>query len=137
MTHNRRNLHNHPTLKKDEFLPKNMEKATIYLFTSPTCPHCPAAKAQAEQLAKEREDIELKTIISGMPGEELFKEYDVTSVPTFIIKGAGFPNNIGLRGSQNIKTLSKYVDKALGKEPQEQQKDKQEKKGLFKKIFKN
>jgi len=57
----------------------------------------------------------LKNIVSGSrESERLFKKFGVVSVPTFIIKGPGFPQNIGLRGVQSEKTLHKYLDIALG-----------------------
>lgn len=97
-----------------------MAKANVLLFTSPTCPHCPSAKAIAEKVAKSRDDVRLRLIVSGQPGaERLFKHYDVMSVPTFIIRGPGYPHNIGLRGTQSEGTLNKYIDIALGlKEPE-------------------
>ena len=42
-----------------------MEKAKVYLFTSPTCPHCPSAKKFINNFKATREDfdlIELSTI---------------------------------------------------------------------------
>ncbi len=110
-----------------------MTQATMMVFSSPTCPHCPAAKNFAEQVHKERDDVRLQLVTSGTPGaEKLFRKYDVASVPTVIIKGDSYDQNIGLRGAQSPKTLHKYVDLALGIEREEEVK---EKKSLFS-VFK-
>lgn len=95
----------------------------MYVFTSPTCPACPAAKEITAQLAKQRDDFVLKNVVSGMAGSNgLFKKHDVVSVPTIIIKGPGYPQNIGLRGAQPIPTLNKYLDLALGLEVKNEEK---------------
>ena len=80
-----------------------------------TCPNCPPAKAIAHDVAKARDDVVLKNVVSGMGGSNgLFKKFDVMAVPTIIIKGPSYPQNIGLRGVQPAKTLHKYLDMALG-----------------------
>lgn len=108
-----------------------MAKATLYLFTSLTCPHCPAAKLFAEQVRKERGDFTIAHVVSGMPGaERLFRKFDVQSVPTIIIKGPGYPHRIGLRGTQSPKTLHKYLDLALGI-----QKEHKPQKGFLARLF--
>lgn len=110
-----------------------MTKATMLVFTSPTCPQCPMAKEFAHNVGKARDDVTIKHVVSGMPGSNgLFKKHDVMAVPTFIIKGPGYPSNIGLRGVQPEQTLHKYVDLALGKQLSEI--EKKEKKGFFTKI---
>ena len=99
-----------------------MAKATLYVFTSPTCPHCPSAKAIAGQVAKERDDVVYKDVVSGLAGSnKLFKKFDVTSVPTIIIQGSDYPQNIGLRGTQPVPTLHKYLDIATGKRDVEEE----------------
>ncbi|MFP4524733.1 MAG: thioredoxin family protein, partial [Candidatus Woesearchaeota archaeon] len=85
-----------------------MAKATLYVFSSPTCPHCPTAKAIAGQVAKERDDVIYKDVVSGMAGSnKLFKKFDIASVPTIIIQGPAYPQNIGLKGTQPVPTLNK------------------------------
>jgi thioredoxin 1 len=92
-----------------------MEKAKVLLFTSPRCPHCPAAKKFAINFAKTRDDFELIEMSTMTPdGNENAKKYDVMTVPTFIILGNAFPDPIGLRGIQNKETMNKYIDIALG-----------------------
>lgn len=106
----------------------------MYVFTSPTCPHCPQAKEIAMGVAKERDDVALKQVVSGMGGSNaLFKKFDVMSVPTIIIKGPGYSRNIGLRGTQPAATLHKYLDKALGLETREEEAS--AKKGFFSRLF--
>jgi len=92
-----------------------MEKAKVYLFTSPTCPHCPSAKKFAEEFKKTRDDFQLIDMsMATREGEKAAKKYDVMSVPTFIIKGSGYPGRIGLAGMQSNESMNKYLDIALG-----------------------
>lgn len=92
-----------------------MEKAKVLLFTSPTCPHCPNAKKFIYNFKNERKDFELIEYSTlSHEGQKQAKKYDVMSVPTFIIKGPGFPDPIGLIGVQSNKTMNKYLDIALG-----------------------
>lgn len=89
--------------------------ATGLLFTSRTCPNCPAAKKEFEKLKRERVDAELHELETHTPqGQKLAKKFGIMSVPTFIFYGPGHKNPMGLAGSQSIETLNKYVDKALG-----------------------
>jgi glutaredoxin len=93
-----------------------MEKAKVYLFTSPTCPHCPPAKKFMQSFKSIRDDfdfIELST--ASDEGHRKAEKYDVMSVPTYIIVGTGHPTPIGLRGVQNNTTMNKYLDIAVGK----------------------
>ncbi len=92
-----------------------MEKAKVMLFTSPTCPHCPHAKKFINNFKSERSDFELIEYSTlSHDGEKAAQKYDVMSVPTFIIKGPGFPDPIGLRGTQTSEVMHKYIDIALG-----------------------
>jgi predicted DsbA family dithiol-disulfide isomerase len=92
-----------------------MEKAKVYLFTSPTCPHCPSAKKFADEFKKTRDDFQLIDMsMATREGEKAAKKYDVMSVPTFIIRGPGYPGPIGLRGIQSKETMNKFIDVALG-----------------------
>lgn len=92
-----------------------MEKAKVMLFTSPTCPHCPIAKKFINNFKNERSDFELIEYSTlSHDGEKAARKYDVMSVPTFIIKGPGFPDPIGLIGTQTKEVMNKYLDIALG-----------------------
>jgi predicted DsbA family dithiol-disulfide isomerase len=117
-----------------------MEKAKVYLFTSPTCPHCPSAKRFIHDFKKVRDDfylIELSTATNV--GQRKAKQFDVMSVPTFIIKGPGYNGNIGLKGAQSDKEMNKYIDIALGikslEEPKKERKPLEFKIGRFKIKF--
>jgi len=92
-----------------------MEKAKVYLFTSLTCPHCPTARSFITKFKKERNDFELiNAEVQTKEGNDLAKQFDIDSVPTFIIQGPAYPENIGLR-NYSEKTMNKYLDIALGK----------------------
>lgn len=92
----------------------------MFLFTSPTCPHCPAAKRFIEGFVQDRKDFTLH-MISTMSdqGQMLSHEFGVMSVPTFIIRGPGHEGNIGARGTPSKEMMDKYLDVAKGKLPVE------------------
>ncbi len=88
----------------------------MYLFTSLTCPHCPAAKTAMDEIAEERTDADFQKLSLEQPNaQRLAKTFGVQSVPTFIIQGPEHEGNIGLVGSQSKDTLNKYLDIASGK----------------------
>ena len=111
-----------------------MEKAKVYLFTSPTCPNCPPAKAFINRFKQTRDDFvlwELSTATSQ--GQTKARKYGVRSVPTFIIQGPGYASPIGLIGVQSEKSMNKYLDLSFGIEPEQEEKTsfKQKIKTLF------
>lgn len=119
-------------LIKKKLLVNSMTKAKLYVFSSPTCPHCPTAKELAKQATSARDDVMYNDVMSGShAAEKLFKKFDVASVPTIIITGPGYPSNIGLRGAQSIPVLNKYIDMALGVESEDVQEEKPAKSGFF------
>ena len=92
------------------------EPATGLLFTSMTCPHCPVAKKIFEEVRKERDDVELHSLMTHTPqGHDLAKRFGIQSVPTFVFYGPGHGSPMGLVGVQSKDTLNKYIDIALGK----------------------
>ena len=100
-----------------------MEKTIIYLFTSPTCPNCPPAKIFIHNFKKERNDFILKELSTATTeGSRKAKKFGVMSVPTFILKGPGYSELIGLVGVQSAKTMHKYLDLSYGIEPEEEKK---------------
>jgi len=67
-----------------------MTKLNIEVFTSPTCPHCPAAVYATERLLAENpelaEKISWKEISTRSPeGSRKAKTYGIHSVPTIIL----------------------------------------------------
>jgi len=98
-----------------------MEKSIVYLFTSPTCPNCPPAKRFIEGFSKERDDFILKEMSTAThEGSKKSKKFGIRSVPTFIIKGPGYPEAIGLIGLQSEKAMHKYIDLSYGIEKKEE-----------------
>ncbi len=117
-----------------------MEKAKVYLFTSPTCSHCPSAKKFIHNFKFTRDDfdlIEYSTITEE--GQKKAEHFDVMSVPTFIVKGPGYNGNIGLRGIQSNDVMNKYLDIVLGKrsieDPKKEKKPLEIKIGKFRLMF--
>lgn len=92
-----------------------MEKAKVYLFTSPTCPNCPPAKKFMENFKGQRDDFVYHDISTASPkGQRQAQNFGIRSVPTFVIKGPGYPDPIGLVGVQSDKSMNKYLDVSLG-----------------------
>lgn len=91
-------------------------KATVEIFSSITCPHCHGAIKIVEEVKKERNDIEIiKHIINEEEGFERAKLFEITSVPTLIIKSP-ISEYIGIRGLFSKKGLNKAIDVSLGKD---------------------
>jgi len=112
-----------------------MAKAKLFVFSSPTCPHCPMAKNLAQQAVKEREDVHYVDVMSGShAAEKLFKKFEVQSVPTIIITGPEYPSNIGLRGAQAIPTLHKYLNLALGIKEEVLEEEQKQSSGFFARV---
>ncbi len=63
-----------------------MSKVKIELFTSPMCPHCPAAKRVVEEVIKEFPDVEVE-YINVMENPQKAMEYGIMAVPTIVING--------------------------------------------------
>lgn len=90
-------------------------KATVNVFFSPTCPHCPSAKNLAREISKERDDIDVKEINTmTQEGSMLANQFGIMSVPTIIILGNDQP--IGMTGTPSKGHFNKAIDIALGKE---------------------
>ena len=106
-------------------------RATIEVFTSPTCPHCPSAKKLAFEVAKERDDVVVKEMSTAThEGQRKAKRYGIMSVPTLIIQGPASSQPIGLRGTPPRKGLIKAIDISLGLDQW-----KEKKKGFFSRLF--
>lgn len=104
-------------------------KSTIEVFTSTTCPHCPAAKKLVNEVAKERDDVNvIHTITNTVKGSKRAREMQIMTVPTIFIKGPGSDETIGLRGVPSKKGLIKAINISLGNEKWK------EKKGLIEKL---
>ena len=64
-----------------------MSKVKIELFTSPMCPHCPAAKRVVEEVANEMPDAVEVEYINVMENPQKAVEYGIMAVPTIVING--------------------------------------------------
>jgi predicted DsbA family dithiol-disulfide isomerase len=92
-----------------------MEKAIVYLFTSPTCPGCPPAKRFIHEFKKTRDDFILKELSTAThEGSKKARKFGIMAVPTFVIKGPEYPQPIGLRGLQSTRSMNKYIDLSYG-----------------------
>ena len=67
-----------------------MKKATVLLFTSMTCPHCPPAKTVLEQFSQQRDDVDTHNLPThSAEGQKLAQKFGIMSVPTFVVYGDG------------------------------------------------
>lgn len=80
----------------------------IEVFTSPMCPHCPAAKRVVEEVVSEMGgEIEVENV-NVMEAPERAAKYGIMAVPTIVIDGevkfVGAPTKEALKDE-----LSKYL----------------------------
>lgn len=61
---------------------KKMENDKIYLFTTDTCPNCPAAK---KFVADNKMDVMQVVVGEGLEERALAEQYGIRSVPTFVV----------------------------------------------------
>jgi small redox-active disulfide protein 1 len=65
-----------------------MMEFLLELFTSPTCPYCPAAKRVAENVVKQMEGaILIERDVSLPENAEAAARYRIQGVPTLIVNG--------------------------------------------------
>jgi small redox-active disulfide protein 1 len=89
----------------------------IEVFTSPTCPHCPAAKKIAQKVASNREDVKVvETSTYTKDGQHRAREFDVRSVPTLFVTSQDNPDRIAFVGVPGENQLNRMIDISLGKE---------------------
>ena len=116
--------------KEDKGYAELIGKAKIYVFTSPTCPHCPAALDLAKQIEKERADVKVTEFSTATPhGSRKARQMGVMAVPAVFVRGPVYPHNIGFRGLPSKKGLLKAIDISLGKAEWE------EKKGFLQRLW--
>ncbi len=94
-----------------------MSRAKIEVFTSPTCPHCPAAKRVAEELSAERNDVKVvETSTYSSKGQKRAKSLEVRSVPTIFVTSNEYNGRIGHVGIPSKDSLNKMINIALSYE---------------------
>ena len=73
----------------------------IEVFTSPTCPHCPAAVKVVEEAKKQIEGIEIEVLdASNEENREKAMEYQIYAVQTIVIDG-----NVEFVGAPTLQEL--------------------------------
>ena len=91
-----------------------MQKAIVELFSSSTCPHCPRCISLLKELEQERTDIDpIYYSVTSEKAREKVQEYNIFSVPTFIITGPKITTKIGLKSPSKEK-LNEAIDISLG-----------------------
>ncbi len=79
----------------------------VEVFTSPMCPHCPAAKRVVEEVVSEMNGVEVENV-DVMKEPERAASYGIMAVPTIVIDGevkfVGAPTKEALKDE-----LSKYL----------------------------
>ncbi len=115
----------------------------IELFTSPTCPYCPAAKKVAKEVVGEMNggeknlvknaggtgDSEKKVLVElreydtwEETGQAKAREYGIMAVPSIIVSGAGINEKILVEGAPSKKDLLAAIEMAEGKRSIEKKK---------------
>lgn len=111
-----------------------MSSTLIELFTSPTCPYCPAAKRTVEETVAEL-NLKKKPIELGeydtytLEGHEKAKDYGVQVVPSIFVSGSGIKEKILIEGGPSKEELLEAIEMAEGRRKAEK------KKGFWEKLF--
>ncbi len=72
----------------------------LELFTSPTCPHCPAAKRVAENVVRQMDGaLLIERDVSTPEGGQAAASYGVQGVPTIVVNGKY--KMVGVPGSED------------------------------------
>ncbi len=100
-----------------------MATVLIEVFTSPTCPHCPAAvkatKGLFEKYNELKKDVVWKEVNTGThAGSSKARTYGISSVPTIIMTNLKTHERFGVGGAPNDKKYLDMIYKALGKSPE-------------------
>lgn len=108
-----------------------MATVLIEVFTSPTCPHCPAAvKATKELLQKHEElkkEVVWKEMSTGTPrGYNKARTYGISAVPTIILTNLKTNERFGVVGAPSDKKYLDLIYKTLGRAPPEREEIKKE-----------
>ncbi|HEY9246526.1 MAG TPA: thioredoxin family protein [Candidatus Methanoperedens sp.] len=75
-------------IKRQQDIMAPRSRVIIEVFTSPTCPHCPAALLMAKELASQVPGIQVVELSTATPqGYAKAALYGVQAVPTLFING--------------------------------------------------
>lgn len=86
-----------------------------YLFTSPTCPHCPSAKQFGKEYFVDKEDVEFYALDATDPrSSEPARVFGVRSVPTFILVGPGEKAPVGVSGTPSREHMDRVLARVRG-----------------------
>ncbi len=99
---------------KKEKSESNIEKLKIEIYTSPTCPYCPAALLMLQKAIKIYEEAidVVKIDITSPEGQEIAAFYTVQATPTIVMNGA-----VKFRGAPPSETdLFEEIEKFLSAE---------------------
>jgi thioredoxin 1 len=96
------------------------KKLEIEIFTSPTCPHCPAAVRATKELMEKHPELKDSVVWKEMStvtpqGAEKARAYGIRGVPTIVItneKG----EKAGLVGAPDVKRYYDVIQKILSGE---------------------
>ncbi len=91
-------------------------KVKVEVFTSPTCPHCPAAIRLARSVEGRIPDvIKVVETSSGTHfGFQRMKKFNIMATPTIIISGPAIHDKIGFRGTPSRDKFLKAISEASG-----------------------
>ncbi|MFB6208247.1 MAG: thioredoxin family protein [Candidatus Nanohaloarchaea archaeon] len=94
-----------------------MEKVTVEVFYSDTCPNCPPQKDLAKQF-QDQEDVKVRlTNVSANNGRA--KNHGVRAVPTTVVDGPALDQKTGFRGVMAEEKLETAIEVAKGEKNQD------------------
>jgi len=101
-----------------------MATVLIEVFTSPTCPHCPAAVKATKELFQKylelKNDVTWKEMSTGTQlGYRKAVSYGISAVPTIIITNLKTNEKFGIVGVPSEKKYLEIIYKCLGKTEKE------------------
>ncbi len=116
-----------------------MAELKIEVFTSPTCPHCPAAVRATRELLAKYPGLEGRVKWSEVStatsrGRKRAQSYEIRGVPTIILTNEAGEKG-GITGAPGPDKYVKIVYEMLGEDPPETDAPSKEKHGLFARIF--
>lgn len=116
-----------------------MAELKIEVFTSPTCPHCPAAVRATKELLDTYPDLAERVKWSEVStatgrGRKRAQSYEIRSVPTIILTNEAGEKG-GITGAPGPEKYAKIAYKMLGDEPPKANATNEGEPGLLKRLL--
>ena len=108
-----------------------MSDLKIEVFTSPTCPHCPAAVRVTMEVLNENPELKRKIEWMEMNtvkpnARRKARSYGIRGVPPIILTNTKTGETAGITGAQGKRRYLDVIYKTMGEEPPDKHKEKKE-----------